>query len=238
MSVQSGNTSAAGLLRGVIALPFEAAGHIALEPVATGLLLYGLIKAPADIRARLLRPLHDRGISAIHLYSLVTPLKYLLALGVVRRVHHALSRLADNYWHLRQQGEPWKFGDEKLSELVLITGGCSGFGALMTKGFVGKARVVILDIQDVPDDLAQREWDLCAICSTANDQNSARSLLLQMRYHRQRCCEDGGCFYPRATWQPQYPHQQCWFRYVSQVFMSSVSDEPPRWRRDHSRRFC
>lgn len=157
MSAQPSSISAAGLVRGAIALPFRAAGYIAFEPVATGLLLYGLIKAPADIRDRLLRPLQDRGISATHLYSLVRPLKYLFALGVVRRVHHALSRLSENYWHLRQQGEPWKFGDEKLSELVLITGGCSGFGALMTKGFVGKARVVILDIQDVPDDLAQRE---------------------------------------------------------------------------------
>lgn len=157
MSAQPSNISAGGLLRGAIALPFKAAGYIALEPVATGLLLYGLIKAPADIRDPLLQPLQDRGISATRIYSLIKPLKYLFALGVVRRVHHALSRLADNYWHLRQQGEPWKFGDEKLSELVLITGGCSGFGALMTKGFVGKARVVILDIQDVPEDLAECE---------------------------------------------------------------------------------
>lgn len=178
MSAQSSNTSAVGLLRGAITLPLKTASSLALEPLATGLLLYGLTKAPVAVRDQILRPLLDRGFSADRLYSLIKPLKYLFALGVARRFHQALSQLADNYWHFKQQGEPWKFGDDKLSELVLITGGCSGFGALMTKGFVGKARVVILDILDLPEDLAEREQNSTPICYTADCQDSARGVLL------------------------------------------------------------
>lgn len=137
-------------------LPFTLARNIALDPIATGIVLFGLTKAPAHLRNQILAPLERGGFPIDRLYSLVTPLKYLLALGVVRRLQQALHRLAENYYHITPQGEPWRFGDDKLSELVLITGGCSGFGALMTKGFVGHARVVIFDIKELPDDLRRR----------------------------------------------------------------------------------
>jgi all-trans-retinol dehydrogenase (NAD+) len=152
------STSVPGLIKGAILLPFKLTSYVALEPIATGLLLFTLTKAPREVRDVALRALQRAGITASNLNNITTPLKYLLAAGILRRLHHALNRFAENYYHLRPQGELWKFGDEKLSELIMITGGCSGFGALMTKGFVGKARVVIIDVQDQPDDL-KRERD-------------------------------------------------------------------------------
>ena len=64
------------------------------------------------------------------------------------------NRLALNYGHLRKQGVPWDFqGDGK--ETILVSGGCSGFGLEMVKLFAErtKARLVVLDIQELPDDL-------------------------------------------------------------------------------------
>lgn len=183
-----------------MALPFSIASYAAFEPIATGLLLYLLTKAPAHYRERWLAPLRHRGLPTDRLYSLVTPLKYLLTFGVLRKLHKALNRFADNYYHLKQQGEPWKFGDDKLSELILITGGCSGFGALMTKGFVGKARVVILDVQDLPEDLAQRTFQKADPHIPLTACLSPRGLLLQMRHHRHSRCQGHGRCYPRAAW--------------------------------------
>ena len=157
----SQSTSIAGLARGTILLPFRLASNVALEPIATGLLLYALTKAPTEIRDALLRTAQGAGIQPRHLASIITPLKALFAIGIFRRLGRALNQYAENYYHFRPQGQPWKFGDEKLSELVLITGGCSGFGALMTKGFVGKARVIIIDVLDQPEDLKRRYLDHC-----------------------------------------------------------------------------
>ncbi|OAP58631.1 hypothetical protein AYL99_07721 [Fonsecaea erecta] len=84
----------------------------------------------------------------------LTTLKWLVALGLVAHVNRFLSRLALNYWHVRKQGEPWAFGDEG-AETILITGGCSGFGREMVKMFAARTRanIVVLDVQDLPDDL-------------------------------------------------------------------------------------
>jgi all-trans-retinol dehydrogenase (NAD+) len=87
-------------------------------------------------------------------------LKYLFIFGVGSTVNQALNRLALRYWHLRRPGAPWRFGDVRKSELVVITGGCSGFGYEMVKGFAGKARVIVLDISDLPAELAKRQLSL------------------------------------------------------------------------------
>lgn len=96
------------------------------------------------------------GIDVSLLNWLVTPAKVLLALQFSALLHRSLQRLALNNWRLRWPGQPWCFGDQKLSELIVITGGSSGFGRLMTKGFAGKARVIVLDVAELPDDLACR----------------------------------------------------------------------------------
>jgi all-trans-retinol dehydrogenase (NAD+) len=127
--------------------------RLLLEPVATGALLYFLTTNPSNLRDQFSS---ITGINAITLQALATPLKWLFSLGLLRRFHNAMTTLAFNNWQFRRQGEPWKFADDKLPELVLITGGCSGFGRLMAKDFSNHARVVILDIQEPPEDLKGR----------------------------------------------------------------------------------
>ncbi|KIW00129.1 hypothetical protein, variant [Verruconis gallopava] len=127
------------------------------EPLITGALLYVLTKGPASIRARLLAPF-DRFLrtpsGAARLASFVTALKVLTAIGVLKKVSAALDALAWNNWSLRRRGAPFKFGPLK-EELVVITGGSSGFGYEMVKGFSKCARVVVLDVQDFPPELAR-----------------------------------------------------------------------------------
>ncbi|KAJ9604145.1 hypothetical protein H2200_011668 [Cladophialophora chaetospira] len=81
-------------------------------------------------------------------------LKFLFAWGLISSMNRFLSRLALNYGHLKKQGAPWEFQVEG-KETILITGGCSGFGKEMVKlfGEHTKARIVVLDVQPLPDDL-------------------------------------------------------------------------------------
>lgn len=141
-----------------LALPLQVLRYLASEPLATGPLLYLLTRAPADTRERFLRPLRPYLLSKnanARIATAVKVLKVLLVIGVQSRINQLLNRLALNYWYLRRPGAPWRFGDAKKSELVLITGGCSGFGYEMVKGFAGKARVLVLDVSDMPAELAR-----------------------------------------------------------------------------------
>ena len=138
----------------VISLPIKLLATASLEPIVTGILLYILTRGSSDTRAQISV---RTGISITRIGALVTPLNWLFGIGLVRKLHNAMDNLAHNNWQIRRQGEPWRFGDEKLSELVVITGGCSGFGHLMVKDFVGQARVVVLDVQELPEDLEGRK---------------------------------------------------------------------------------
>lgn len=104
-------------------------------------------------RRRLLKLLDDIRLSEDHIALLIKSLKFLLAFGMGRRLNQALNKLALNNWHFRKPAVPFKFGDSKKSELVVATGGCSGFGYYMVKGFSKYARVIILDVSTLPADL-------------------------------------------------------------------------------------
>lgn len=128
------------------------------EPLLTGTLLYLLTRGPLHTRERLLRPfqtnlLAKNGVS--RLASLITILKILTGLGVVRRINGALNSLAWNNWRVfGRPGAPFEFGPGK-KELVVITGGSSGFGYELVKGFAPHARVVVMDIANFPPELAK-----------------------------------------------------------------------------------
>jgi all-trans-retinol dehydrogenase (NAD+) len=130
------------------------------EPLLTGALLYILTRGPVHIRQRLLQPFQTNLLAkngAARLASLITILKVLTGLGVARRVNGALNSLAWNKWQmLGRKGEPFKFGPGK-EELVVITGGSSGFGYEMVKGFAKHARVVVLDVSAFPPELENCE---------------------------------------------------------------------------------
>lgn len=129
------------------------------EPLVTGPLLYILTRGPPNIRSALLRPLQSPLLSknaTTRLAALITALKILTTLGVLRRANQALNRLAWNNWHFGRPGAQFKFGPGK-EEMVVITGGSSGFGYEMVKGFNRYARVVVLDVASFPEELARRE---------------------------------------------------------------------------------
>lgn len=177
----------------LINVPISTIRYLAREPLLTGPLLYLLTRAPADIRERFLGPLRPYLLSKnadARLATAVRVLKALFVLGIGGRLSQLLDRLAANYWYLRRPGAPWRFGDAQKSELVLVTGGCSGFGFEMVKGFAGKARVICLDISDFPEELARRKSLLFFVFSVellcADDSNSVGCALLQVRRDRLR----------------------------------------------------
>lgn len=133
------------------------------EPLVTGALLYILTRGPLHVRERFLRPFQTSLLStngSAKLATLITVLKVLTGIGLLRRMNRALNRLAWNNWRLGRPGAPFRFGPEK-EELVIITGGSSGFGYEMVKGFSKVARVVALDIQEFPPALANCKHGKC-----------------------------------------------------------------------------
>lgn len=116
--------------------------------------------------------LHTRSYGLVNLgFDLsksILVLKALFAVGVLGRVNQALNQLAMSNYQLELPGigrvlgggrgpkrVPWKWDGK--TEVVVITGGCSGFGYEMVKGFAGKARIAVLDVSDLPKELESRE---------------------------------------------------------------------------------
>ena len=135
----------------------------ATEPLLTGTLLYLLTRGSPRLRARLLAPFQstlpvftNTPAGAARLAKLITLLKLLTAAGVLRRANQALNRLAWNNWSLGRNGAEWQFGPSR-QEVVLITGGSSGFGYEMVKAFARHARVVVIDVVAFPPELEALE---------------------------------------------------------------------------------
>ncbi|KAK5321052.1 hypothetical protein LTR70_004297 [Exophiala xenobiotica] len=154
---------ATNAVRTTIGLPIALTKYIANEPLITGPLLWALTRGPPDLRERLLSPLrnntpsrlknHLGATSDVRVAKIVTALKVLFALGAVKRVNQALNKLALNAWYLPGMKPMARWRWDGKSEVVVITGGCSGFGYEMVKEFAGKAKVVVVDISDLPAEL-------------------------------------------------------------------------------------
>jgi hypothetical protein len=156
------------VVTGTITMPIAAVRYAATEPLLTGALLGALTRAPVQYRSRLLKLLGDAGLSSERIALLIKSLKYLLAFGVARRLNQALNKLALNHWNFfGKPGAPFEWSAVNKSELVVITGGCSGFGYEMVKGFSKHARVVILDISPLPEELKRSELLFQAIMRIA-----------------------------------------------------------------------
>jgi hypothetical protein len=145
---------------------------LASEPLVTGGLLFLLTRGPAQLRAQLLSPFQSTLLSkngVARVATFITVLKILTTAGVLRRINQALNRLAWNNWSLGRAGAEWRFGEDKR-EVVLITGGSSGFGYEMVKSFSKVARVIAIDIQAFPselDALPDVHFYQCDIANTA-----------------------------------------------------------------------
>ena len=128
---------------------------LASEPIFTGGLLYLLTRGPPHLRARILAPFQNNLLannSVARVAALIVGLKVLTFVGILRRINQALNRLAWNNWTFGRSGAEFKFGPMK-EEIVLITGGSSGFGYEMVKAFSKVARVVVIDISYLPPEL-------------------------------------------------------------------------------------
>jgi all-trans-retinol dehydrogenase (NAD+) len=133
----------------------SAAIWAATEPLVTAPLLYILTRGPPHLREHLLAPFDNNALATngvARVAALVTALKVLTSLGVVKRIDAALTRLALNNWRFGRAGKEWKFGPQK-EEVVVITGASSGIGAEMVKEFAPMARVIAIDVQDFPEEL-------------------------------------------------------------------------------------
>ncbi|KAJ4340848.1 hypothetical protein N0V87_002202 [Didymella glomerata] len=124
--------------------------HLALNPAVTASLLYILTKGPDGLRARLtarFAALRDPSRHA----TILRVLKWCLTLGLLKSLNKTLNHFALNNYRLRPASAQWHWD----KEIAVVTGGCSGIGALIVKRLVNKGvTVAILDVQQLPPDLA------------------------------------------------------------------------------------
>lgn len=130
----------------------------AYDPLITGSLLYVLTRGPEHLRQRVLAPFRSNVLATNgpeRVAKAVQVLKVLLALGAWKRANQMLNSLAMNGWYLPGTKPMAKWQWDGRTEVVVITGGCSGFGYEMVKGFSGKAKVMVLDVSDLPEELSK-----------------------------------------------------------------------------------
>ncbi|RMZ85671.1 hypothetical protein DV737_g674, partial [Chaetothyriales sp. CBS 132003] len=144
------------LLQKSLLLPLNTIRYVVSEPVITGALLFALTRGSPELKGKLLEPFQSTLLATngeARLALFVKALKVAFAFGFISRANEALNRLALNAWSLGRVGTPWSWDGK--TEIVLVTGGCSGFGFEFVKGFAGKAKVVVLDISPFPAELAK-----------------------------------------------------------------------------------
>lgn len=134
------------------------------SPVVTGSLLYLLTRAPPSTRGPLLLRL-NRSLSAPNIARLITTLKWLFAVGLIRNLNSFLTELANNNWALRAQKQDWVWS----KEIAVVTGGSSGFGALFSKDLAAKGlHVVALDVNEPPEDIQRNPRITFIKCDVTN----------------------------------------------------------------------
>lgn len=140
-----------------------------LNPALTGPLLWGLTKAPPDVKNRLIDVI-TKALPADKLPALVKTFKWLFVLGVVRRANSTLNKWALNNWKWRVERHRWVW--EK--EVAVVTGGCGGIGAEIVKGLASKGvTVAIVDVVSLPVELEKSEC--VPLASSTHSRARARS---------------------------------------------------------------
>lgn len=189
-------------------------GQVTLNPVVTAALLWILTKGPFGLR-RKITLLRDPE----RLEKVVKALKWCLALGVTRVVNSKLNDVALNGGRWKDEKKRWNWG----SEVAVVTGGCSGIGALVVKRLVGRGiKVAVLDIQELPTSLqgCKLHFHKRRKAPEANIKCRRTYQVLQMRHHRPICSLRNSrrskiiarralnshqqCRYPRLSHHPRY----------------------------------
>lgn len=118
---------------------------VLVNPFVTGTLLWTFIRARNDIETR-------TGLTGYK--SLLALLKVLLVWGALKRINARLNSIALNHWRLRSAKAKWNWSEE----IAVVTGGCSGFGLLVTERLVRQGvKVAVVDVAPFPDRLAGRK---------------------------------------------------------------------------------
>jgi all-trans-retinol dehydrogenase (NAD+) len=119
------------------------------SPFVTGAALLLLLKSPESVR----RPVYDQLHQLLKPHNvgrLITTLKWLFGFGLVRNLNEAINALARNNFSLSSSKADWDWENE----IVVVTGGSSGFGALYAKDLSAKGiHVVVMDINPLPKHL-------------------------------------------------------------------------------------
>ncbi|KAF2129120.1 NAD(P)-binding protein [Dothidotthia symphoricarpi CBS 119687] len=116
--------------------------HTALNPLLTATLLYLLTASPRRIRSHLTH----RIANPVRYARIVTALKWVLALGLVRKANQTLNAVALN-------GGRWGAAKWVVEgEVCVVTGGCGGIGELVVRKLAGKGvRVAVVDVVALPE---------------------------------------------------------------------------------------
>ena len=130
-----------GLTQEALIAPFRLT---ALQPLLTGPLLLGLHRYP-EVLAKILP---SNVLRSLRSPRAITAVGILFAFGLLRKLSNSLSKLMLNNF---TTDKSWVWS----KEIVLITGGSSGIGALMAQMFAEtNITVIIMDIT-APNFLAQ-----------------------------------------------------------------------------------
>ncbi|KAB2575682.1 Dehydrogenase RED2 [Lasiodiplodia theobromae] len=116
------------------------------NPLVTGPLLLLLTKAPDHVKEPIIR--HLASIAPqLTIRRVVSSLKWLCAIGLVKHVNSWLNSLATNGWSIRSDANRWVWSQE----IAVVTGGCGGIGEVVVNGLIQRGvKVAILDVQPLP----------------------------------------------------------------------------------------
>ncbi|QIW97787.1 hypothetical protein AMS68_003305 [Peltaster fructicola] len=113
-----------------------------LNPLFTGPLYYALTEAPMHVRVPLLVGL-SKILSEETIERIITGLKWLTVLGLLRKTSSFLSELGQNNWRLRSEKHRYNWP----SEIAVVTGAAGGFGKLLCAGLAKKGvKVIAVDV--------------------------------------------------------------------------------------------
>ena len=105
-----------------------------------------LIAGPQSVREPLWASLKSFGLSQ----WLVPLAKWLIPFALMSKINKWLNNVAANNWlWAEEKSMIWTWS----REIVVLTGGSSGIGALTAERLARKVKVVILDIQELPKHL-------------------------------------------------------------------------------------
>ncbi|EME46439.1 hypothetical protein DOTSEDRAFT_70438 [Dothistroma septosporum NZE10] len=139
-----------------------------LTPAVTGALLFALTASPDRFRDPLLAQLKQY-VSTTNISRLITTLKWLVAVGLIRDVNTWLNDWAQNNFRFRSEKHRYDWPNE----IALITGATGGFGSLMSKELAAKGvKIIAVDLRDdLPADMKSNPKIHYYKCDITEKQN-------------------------------------------------------------------